>query len=84
MPFIYILKCIDGTLYTGSCIDVDKRLKQHNGLLKGGAKYTSGRRPVQLLYTEEFETLSQAQKREYQIKKLSRSEKEKLLYKNAS
>lgn len=84
MPFTYILHCSDGTLYCGSTNDLGKRLKQHNGLLKGGAKYTSGRRPIQLVYTEEFETLSQARQREHQIKKLSKVEKEKLLKKNAA
>lgn len=78
MPYTYILTCADGTLYTGSCIDIDKRLKQHNGLLKGGAKYTTGRRPVTLSYAEEYATKSEALKREIQIKKLSRQEKRML------
>ena len=80
MPFTYILTCKDGTLYCGSCIDMDKRLRQHNGLLKGGAKYTRGRRPVILFYKETYATLPEAMQREAIIKKLSRKQKISLAF----
>lgn len=77
MFYTYIVKCSDGSLYTGSTNDVDKRLYQHN-FLKSGAKYTRGRRPVQLAYQEIFETSTEAKKREAEIKKLTREEKQRL------
>ncbi len=79
MPyFVYILKCSDETLYSGYTKDIDRRVDEHNNSKKG-AKYTKARRPVQLAHCEEFSTLSEALKREHQIKKLSRNEKEALL-----
>jgi putative endonuclease len=78
--FIYILKCADGSLYTGYTTDVSERLLDHNGeSKKTGAKYTRGRRPVKVVYQEEFETRSEAMKREAAIKKLKRTEKEELI-----
>ncbi len=74
MYFIYILKCNDGTLYTGSTNDIEKRVVTHNSGATG-AKYTKARCPVELIYQEEFETKSQALKREWEIKKLSRRDK---------
>ncbi|MDF2545297.1 MAG: hypothetical protein K0R93_195 [Anaerosolibacter sp.] len=80
MPYTYILKCSDGTLYTGWTTDVHKRLIAHN---EGkGAKYTRARLPVELVYWEESSTRSEAQMRENNIKKLKRSEKEKLIETN--
>lgn len=77
MPYTYILKCFDGTFYTGWTTDLDKRLNTHN---KGiGAKYTRSRLPVELIYWEEHSTRSEAQKREAFIKRLKRREKEKLI-----
>lgn len=76
MHYIYIVECCDGTYYTGYTNDIKKRIKAHN---EGkGAKYTSGRRPVMLRYTEEYKTKSEALKREYAIKQLTRLEKQKL------
>ena len=75
---VYILKCNDGTLYTGITKDVQKRLLEHNESDKG-AKYTKARRPVKLIYTEEAEDRSSASKREYAIKKLSRVKKLELI-----
>lgn len=75
---VYILECADTTLYTGYTNDIEKRIKNHNEA-KTGAKYTRTRRPVKLVYTENFHTLSSALKREIAIKKLSRAEKLKLL-----
>jgi putative endonuclease len=78
MPFFtYILRCSDGTLYTGSTGDLEGRLHKHNNL-KSGAKYTRARRPVELVYSEECESLSAARKREVEIKKLTRKKKEEL------
>ena len=74
--YIYIVECKDGTFYTGYTTDVKRRLEEHNSGI--GAKYTRGRYPVELKYQESFESRSQAQKREYQIKKLPRSQKEEL------
>ena len=77
--YVYILKCADGTLYTGKTIDLEKRLLSHNGVKKGGAKYTSGRRPVVLVYYEILPTITDALKREAEIKRLSKLEKLKLI-----
>ncbi|MEX0672750.1 MAG: GIY-YIG nuclease family protein [Candidatus Paceibacterota bacterium] len=71
---VYILECADGTLYTGSTNDLEKRLHQHNHA-KAGAHYTKIRRPVTLAYSERFETMSEARKRECELKKLTREEK---------
>ena len=75
--FAYIVRCSDGTLYTGYARDPHARAKVHNS--GRGARYTSGRRPVRLVYTEMFESLSAALKREYQLKRLSRTRKEALI-----
>lgn len=78
MYFLYILKCADKTLYTGVTTDLNRRIKEHN-TSKLGAKYTSARRPVKLVYSKKFANRSKAQKEEARIKKLSRVEKLKLL-----
>lgn len=71
--YIYIVKCKDGSLYTGYAKDIEKRVEKHN---KGqGAKYTKIRRPVELVYQEMFDTKSEALKREYEIKTYSRQQK---------
>ena len=72
-----MLKCSDGTLYTGWTNDLEKRVEAHNS--GKGAKYTKARRPVELAQYEEFETKEQAMKREYAIKQLGRKEKQKLI-----
>ena len=76
MFYVYVLRCADDTLYTGWTTNLDKRIQAHND--KKGAKYTKSRTPVALFYYEEFETKSEALKREAAIKKLPRSEKLKL------
>lgn len=77
MNVTYILRCSDGTLYTGWTNDIEKRLEAHN---RGeGAKYTRGRTPVELIYKEAFATKQEAMKREAAIKKLSRRDKLKLV-----
>ena len=74
---MYIVRCADGTLYTGYARDPEKRAKTHN--TGRGAKYTATRRPVSLVYAEPCESRGDALKREYQLKCLSRPEKEKLI-----
>ena len=66
MWYVYILKCVDGSLYTGSTTDINRRLKEHNSG-KGG-NYTRTRHPTKLLYKETYPTRSKAQRREAQIK----------------
>lgn len=77
--YTYILQCADDTLYCGWTADLEHRLAAHNGLVKGGAKYTRGRRPVRLVYYEYFQQKQAAQRREYAIKRLTRKEKLKLI-----
>ena len=81
MNYAYILRCCDGTLYSGWTIDLEKRLNTHNSG-KGG-KYTRSRLPVELVYFEEFESKSEAMRREAAFKQLSREEKLKLIDKKA-
>ena len=76
MHYTYMLKCKDNTYYIGYTNDLQKRLKAHN---EGkGAKYTKGRGPVELIYYEEFEDKSVAMRREWEMKRLSKSQKEEL------
>ncbi len=77
--FVYILKCADETLYTGIATELERRIKEHNSS-DIGAKYTRARRPVKLVYSEEYPDRSSASKREYQIKKkMSRVDKLELI-----
>lgn len=76
--FIYILRCSDGSLYTGWSTDVEQRITQHNA--GKGAKYTRARLPVTCVHSESFDTKEEAMKREYEIKQLSRIEKERLFH----
>ena len=76
--YVYMIRCGDGTLYTGIAADVQARLAQHRA--GKGAKYTRGRTPLELVYTEECIDKSTALKREVQIKKLTRNEKMDLIY----
>ena len=68
MYYVYIVKCADDTLYTGIATQLDRRIDEHNSSEKG-AKYTRIRRPVELVYSEEYPDRSAASKREYEIKK---------------
>lgn len=75
MYYVYIVKCVDGTLYTGITTALARRVEEHNSSPKG-AKYTKNRRPVTLVYSEEHIDRSAASKREYKIKnKMTRVEK---------
>ena len=71
--FVYILRCGDGSLYTGYTTDLTARVNRHNA--GKGAKYTRSRLPVELIYFEEFESKSGAKSREGKIKQLTRAEK---------
>jgi putative endonuclease len=76
---VYILRCADGSLYTGITKDVARRVKEHNSSGLPGAKYTRARRPVALVYQEPAATRAAAARREYRIKRLRRGEKQKLV-----
>lgn len=75
--FTYIIECADGTYYTGYTTDVKRRVKEHNQGI--GSKYTRSRLPVSLLYFEKYSSRSKAMKREYEIKSLTRREKEEII-----
>ena len=74
MYYLYILKCADGTLYTGITTDLKRRVTEHNNT-KLGAKYTASRRPVKMVYSKKFKDRSLASKEEARVKKLKRKEK---------
>jgi len=75
--YTYMVECSDGSLYTGWTNDLQRRIKAHNG--KKGAKYTKSRTPVKLVYYEVFPTKEEAMRREYEVKRYTRKEKEALL-----
>lgn len=75
--YTYIVKCRDGSLYTGWTTDIERRIKAHNA--GKGAKYTKTRRPVELMYYEVSGTKEEAMSREYAIKHMSRAEKLRLI-----
>ncbi len=83
--YVYFLRCNDNSLYTGITTDIKRRLHQHNHT-KLGAKYTRARRPVVLVYSETAQDKSTASKREYQLRALTKKQKEKLasIYLNSS
>ena len=74
---VYMLRCRDNSLYTGYTNDLDNRIEKHND--GRGAKYTASRRPVKLVYCEPADTKEAAMKREIQIKRCTKSEKEALI-----
>ena len=76
--YVYMVRCNDGTLYTGITNDLEKRVDAHNSG-KDGARYTRSRRPVVLVYSQQVESKSAAAKLEYQFKRLPRSKKKKLI-----
>ena len=74
---VYLVRCADGTLYAGSTNNLEARVRAHN---EGrGARYTSGRRPVRVVYSETCASVSAALRREHQLKRLTRTRKEALL-----
>jgi putative endonuclease len=80
--YTYILKCADGTFYCGWTNNLEKRLAAHNA--GTASKYTSPRRPVELIYTERFATKQEAMRREYRIKQLTRQQKIDLISNKSS
>ncbi len=76
---VYIIRCSDGSLYTGVTKDVGRRVIEHNVSDVLAAKYTRARRPVMLVYQEEWGTRSQAGKREHEIKRMTKKAKETLI-----
>jgi putative endonuclease len=77
--YVYIVRCGDGSYYTGCTKNVEGRVRRHNGELRGGARYTRTRRPVVLVHCEEFASLAEARRRERALKRLSRTAKELLI-----
>ena len=77
MYFVYMVECKDGSFYTGWTMDIETRIVKHNN--GKGAKYTRSRHPVVLKYSEVLESKSEAMRREYAIKKMSKEEKTKLI-----
>jgi putative endonuclease len=77
MPYTYILRCSDGTYYTGSAVDLERRLAQHQA--GKGAKYTRQRLPVRLVYCEEYRSIGDAFRREKQVQSWSRAKKQALI-----
>lgn len=77
--FVYMLRCADDSIYSGITKDLPRRLDEHNGLSKNGAKYTRARRPVCLIYQEQHQNRSLASQREHQLKNFSRQQKLALL-----
>jgi len=75
--YVYVLECADGSYYTGYTTDIERRIAEHDA--GEGAKYTRGRTPVELRYSEEHGSKSAAMSREYEIKQLSRRQKERLV-----
>jgi putative endonuclease len=78
MYYLYIVECADKTLYTGITTDPERRIREHNST-NLGAKYTSPRRPVKLVFSQKFKTRSLAAREEARIKGLKREEKLKLI-----
>lgn len=76
--FVYIVECADTSFYAGITTDIERRLHEHNGT-SNGARYTRAKRPVKLVYSENANNRSEASKREYAIKQMTRKQKEKLI-----
>lgn len=79
MHYIYLVRCSDDSLYCGWTTDLKRRIDAHNGHIPGGAKYTRGRRPVTLVYVESFHQKQEAQRREYAIKRMTKTKKLRLI-----
>ncbi len=76
---VYLLQCANNSLYCGITNDLPRRLRQHNGEIKGGAKYTRANAPCQLIYQEKTQDRSSASKREYEIKQMDKKTKLRLI-----
>ena len=82
--FVYMVRCADDSLYTGIATDVERRVGEHNSTGNLAAKYTRARQPVKLVYSEVAESRSEASKREYHIKRLSKVAKERMILSQTS
>lgn len=76
MPFFYLARCSDNSLYSGACVDLTEREEKHNS--GKGSKYVRSRLPVKIIYSEKFQTMSEALKREAQVKRFTKAQKEAL------
>ncbi len=79
MFYLYIVRCCDNTLYTGQTNNLERRIKEHNSNDSKGARYIKTRRPVTLVYSEQYKTIKEVMLREREIKSWSKKRKEKLL-----
>ncbi len=79
MFYFYILRCSDNTLYCGQTNNLERRIKEHNFDKNKSAKYIRAKKPVKLVYHEEYSTLQEAMKREWQVKKWTKIKKESLI-----
>tara|TARA_Y100000310_G_scaffold293738_1_gene323545 strand:- start:1042 stop:1332 length:291 start_codon:yes stop_codon:yes gene_type:complete len=79
MWYFYVVKCSDSSFYAGVTTELTRRVKEHNSDDRRGAKYTRSRRPVELIYSEEYPSRSAAQKEEYRFKQLDRKTKERVI-----
>ena len=77
--YLYLIRCHDGTLYTGISTDVDRRFAQHQGKGDAGSKYLKGRGPLSLVFKEKLGSRSLALKAEHRVKKMTKARKEKLI-----
>ena len=80
--YVYLVRCADDTLYAGITNNLSRCIKQHNGELRGGARYTASRRPAKLVWSENVDNRSSAQKLEIEIRRLSRAQKLQLVLEN--
>jgi len=78
MYYIYLIRCSDNTLYCGQTKDLKRRIEEHNSN-NSKSKYTRSRRPVKLVYFEKFKTINEVLKREFEIKKMTKTKKEELI-----
>ncbi|MFC1756313.1 GIY-YIG nuclease family protein [Patescibacteria group bacterium] len=81
--YVYLVECADSTYYCGYTKDLEKRVYDHNNT-SHGAFYTKNKRPVKLIYSEEYETQKEAMRREYKIKTFKRKKKEELVQNNST
>ncbi len=79
MYYLYLLRCSDNSIYCGQTNDLKRRIKEHNSN-NSKSKYTRTRRPVKLVYFEKYKTINEVLKREFEIKRMAKSEKEKLIF----
>ncbi len=78
MYYFYIVRCSDGTLYSGQTNNLSRRIKEHNSVNSKSARYTKTRRPVKLIYFEKFKTIQESMRREREVKKWPKAKKEAL------